>query len=99
MNNSIAVGEGQCGCYVDSYISSTVWVERTFGSNDFGQAPAFDVLHDDVVSACFLTPVVNTDHIWLIQVRGGLCFSAKPFDERRVRRVFGEQDLYSYRPV
>ena len=66
MNNSIAVSEGQCCRYVDGYVSSAVRVEGTLSPNDFCQASTFDVLHDDVVSACFLTPVVNTDHIWLI---------------------------------
>ena len=93
------MGEAQRRGDVDGDVGRTVRMERAVGTNDLGEAAAFDVLHDDVVRADFLAPVVDADDVRMVQVRRSLGLAADPLDERRVGRVLGEQHLDGDRPV
>ena len=54
---------------------------------------ALHVLHDDVVRAVDLAPVVDGDQVLLVEARCGLGLAAEALDERRVAEVAREQDL------
>ena len=72
---------------------------QALAAEDVGQARAVDVLHDDVVGAALLAPVVDTDDVGVVEVGGGLCLPPEALDERRVAGELREQHLDRDRPV
>ena len=94
-----AVGAAERVGHVRGDLRGPVGAERSGGSQHVGHAAAHDVLHDDVVGALLLAPVVDADDVGVVEVGGGLRLPAETLHEARVVGELREQDLDRHLPV
>ena len=83
----------------DRRVDRTIGTHASLAAEDLGEAAPVDVLHDDVVGAGGLAPVVDADDVRVVEVRGGLRLTPEPLDERRVLGELGEEHLERDRAI
>ncbi len=91
--------EASASAIGDRRVDRTIGTHASFAAEDLGEAAPVDVLHDDVVGAGGLAPVVDADDVRVVEVRRGLRLTPEALDERRVLRELGEEHLERDRAV
>ncbi len=76
MHHALAMGSVEGGGHVDGDRRRPVGVQPAFGPQDVGQAPPFDVLHDDEGGAVLLALVEDADDVLMVQAGDELCLPA-----------------------
>ena len=87
------VGSAQRVGHVGTDLRGPVGVQRAGRAQHVGHAPPLHILHHQVVSAPFLTPVIDADDVGMVQVGRGLGLPAEALHETGLVGVLGEQDL------
>ena len=99
VHHAARVGRGESERDGDRRVDRTVGADAPLGAEHLGEAAPVDVLHDDVVGAGRLAPVVDAHDVGVVEVRRGLRLTPEPLDERRVLRELGEEHLQRDRTV
>ncbi len=93
VHHAARVCRRQCERDRDRRVDGAVGTDAALGAEHVGEAAAVDVLHDDVVRASRLAPVVDAHDVGVVEVGRCLGLTPEALDERGVLRELGEQDL------
>ena len=99
VDDAARVGRGERERDRDGRVDGPIGTDASLVAEDVGEAAPVDVLHDDVVGAGRLAPVVDADDVRVVEVGGRLRLAAEALDERRVVRELGEEHLERDRAV
>jgi hypothetical protein len=87
------------GGHVGGDAGGPLRIDGAVGTDDVRDGAAVDVLHDDVVGAPLLAPVVDAHDVGVVQVGRGLGLTAEAGHERRVGGELREQDLDGHQAI
>ena len=93
------VGAAERLGHVRRDLCGPVGTETPGGTQHVGHVAAHDVLHDDVVGALLLAPVVDADDVGVVEGGRSLRLPAEPLDEARIIGELREQDFHRHLPV
>ena len=99
VDHPASMGHLQSGGHFGGDLGRPAGQELPLGVEDIPQRTPGDQLHDDVVGALLLPPVVDRHDVGMAQVGGGLGFLAEPGDEGVGVGVALMHDLYRHPAV
>ncbi len=99
VDRAVAMGEAQSNSDLVGYLGRPLTRNRGLSGDDISQRLAFHILHDNEVRAVVLAPVVDRDHVGVIQIGGGLSLPPEPSHKSGLSGVLREQHFDRHRAI